>query len=64
MAFVAALIAVEKLLPWGRVATYGTAAVLLALGILMLAAPDAIPGLTVPDGGGGMPAMDSMKMGG
>jgi hypothetical protein len=30
----------------------------------MLAAPDAIPGLTVPHDGGGMPAMDSMKMGG
>jgi predicted metal-binding membrane protein len=48
MAFVAALIAIEKLLPWRRVATYGTAAVLLALGALMLAAPDAVPGLTIP----------------
>ena len=27
--------------------TYGTAA-LLALGVLLLAAPDAIPGLTIP----------------
>jgi predicted metal-binding membrane protein len=50
MAFIAALIAVEKTLPWRRVATYGTAAVLLCLGVLMLAAPDAIPGLTIPDG--------------
>jgi predicted metal-binding membrane protein len=48
MAFVAGLIAVEKLLPWRRVATYGTAAVLLILGVLMLAAPDAIPDLAVP----------------
>jgi predicted metal-binding membrane protein len=48
MAFVAALIAIEKLLPWRRVATFGTAAVLLALGVLMLAAPDAVPGLTIP----------------
>ena len=48
MAFVAALIAIEKLLPWRRVATYGTAAVLLALGVLILAAPDAVPGLTIP----------------
>jgi predicted metal-binding membrane protein len=54
MAFVAALIAVEKTLPWRRVATYGTATVLLALGVLLLAAPDAIPGLTIPDA---MPAM-------
>src|SRR4051794_26885565 len=51
MAFVAAIIATEKLLPWRRVATYGTAAVLLVLGVLMLAAPDAIPGLTLPQSG-------------
>jgi predicted metal-binding membrane protein len=47
-AFVAGIIAFEKLLPWRRVGTYGTAAVLLALAILLWAAPDAIPGLTVP----------------
>jgi predicted metal-binding membrane protein len=50
MAVVAGLIAVEKTLPWRRVATYGTAAVLLTLGVLLLAAPDAIPALTVPGG--------------
>ena len=50
MAFVAALIAAEKIVPWRRVATWGTAAILLALGVLMLAAPDAIPGLTIPHG--------------
>ena len=54
MAFVAALIAAEKLLPWRRSVTYGTAAILLALGIALLAAPDAIPGLTTPGGGGMM----------
>ena len=48
MAIIAGLIAVEKLLPWRRVATYGTVAVLLALGVLLLAAPDAVPGLTIP----------------
>jgi predicted metal-binding membrane protein len=48
MAFVAALITAEKLLPWRRVATYGTAGVLLALGLLLLAAPDAVPALTIP----------------
>jgi predicted metal-binding membrane protein len=58
MAFVAALIAAEKTLPWGRVMTYGTAAILLALGVLMVAAPDAIPGLTIP--GIGSPPMDEM----
>jgi predicted metal-binding membrane protein len=51
MAFVAGLIALEKTLPWRRVATYGTAALLLALGVLLFVAPDAVPGLTVPGGG-------------
>jgi len=57
MAFVAGLIAFEKLIPSRRVATYGTAGVLLALGLLMLVAPDVIPALTVPGGG---PMMDPM----
>jgi len=48
MAIVAGLIAIEKTLPWRRVATYGTAAVLLILGALLLAAPAVVPGLTVP----------------
>ena len=39
MAFVAALIALEKTLPWGRPATYATAAILLVLGIALIAAP-------------------------
>jgi predicted metal-binding membrane protein len=51
MAVVAGIIAVEKTLPWRRVVTFGTAGVLLLLGILMLAAPDALPGLTTPTGG-------------
>jgi len=51
MAFVSALIAVEKLLPWERVATYGTAAVLLGVALLLLAAPHALPGLTIPTAG-------------
>jgi len=57
MAFVAALIAVEKLVPWGRAATYGTAAVLLVLGVVLIAAPDAVPGLTTPGDGGMMDHM-------
>ena len=59
MAFVAGLIALEKTLPWRRVATYGTAVVLLTLGILLFAAPDAIPALTVP-GAGQMDGMEPM----
>ena len=48
MAVVAGLIAFEKLIPSRRLATYGTAAVLLVLGALMLAAPDVVPALTIP----------------
>jgi hypothetical protein len=54
MAFVAGLIALEKMLPWRRVATYGTAAILLVLAVLLIAAPDSVPGLTVPGDDGGM----------
>ena len=50
MALVAALIGLEKTLPWRRVVTWGTAAVLLALAIAVLAAPGAVPGLVVPVG--------------
>ena len=48
MALVAGLIALEKTLPWRRWTTFGTAAVLLVLGLLLLASPDAVPGLTLP----------------
>ncbi|MGI5133072.1 DUF2182 domain-containing protein [Pseudonocardia sp. CA-107938] len=48
MAFIAGLIAIEKTVPWRRVTTYTTVALLLTLGVLVLAAPDAVPGLTVP----------------
>jgi predicted metal-binding membrane protein len=58
MAFVAGLIAFEKLIPSRRTATYGTAAVLLVLGALLIAAPDTIPALTIPDGS--MPEMNQM----
>jgi predicted metal-binding membrane protein len=48
MAFVAGLIAVEKTVPWRRVATWGTAALLLAVGLVLIVAPDALPALTTP----------------
>jgi predicted metal-binding membrane protein len=48
MAVVAGLIAVEKTLPWRRVASYGTAALLLGLGLLLLAAPHSVPAFTTP----------------
>jgi predicted metal-binding membrane protein len=47
-ALVAALVALEKILPWRRVATRGTGAVLAALGVLLLAAPAAVPALKLP----------------
>jgi predicted metal-binding membrane protein len=52
MALVAAIIAAEKLLPWGREAVYATSALLLVLGVVLLVAPDALPGLTIPTGDG------------
>ena len=48
MALVAGLIAIEKTLPWRRTATYGTAALLLIMGVLILISPHAVPWLTVP----------------
>ena len=59
MAIVAGLIAIEKVLPWRRSASYATALVLLTLGMLVLVAPEALPGLTVP-GQDSMPVMTPM----
>jgi predicted metal-binding membrane protein len=50
MAVVAALITVEKVLPWRRIAVWSTTAILLVLAIGVFAAPDAIPGFVVPAG--------------
>jgi len=62
MALIAALIAVEKLLPWKALASGGIAAVLLVLGLGLAFAPASVPGLTVP---GSPEAMHSMeRMGG
>ena len=60
MAVVAVLIAFEKLIPSRRAAIYGTAAILFVLGVLLLAAPDAIPALTTP-GSDSMTPMDEMN---
>ena len=61
MIVIALLVAVEKMLPWGRVATVGVAVVLGALAIGVAVAPAQVPGLTVPSGGGGM-GMHGMEM--
>jgi predicted metal-binding membrane protein len=60
MAFVAGLIAAEKIVPWRRVAIYGTAVILLVLGMLLIAAPHAVPALTIP-GSHPMHQMPSMN---
>jgi len=58
MAFVAALIAIEKTVVVGRRAVTGaTAAILLVLGVAVIAAPASVPGLTIPGGPGAGPAM-------
>jgi predicted metal-binding membrane protein len=61
MAFVAALIALEKTVPFARAITYTTAALLLVLGLAMLVAPDAVPGLVIPHAGSGMGGGTSMR---
>ena len=48
MIVIAALIAVEKLLPWRQVGTVAVATVLAVLAIGVGAAPARVPGLTVP----------------
>ena len=60
MAIVAGVIALEKLVPWRRVAVFGTAVVLAVLGALLLTTPGALPGLTIP-GTGSMPGMSDMS---
>ena len=62
MAFIAALIAIEKLLPWKQVANRGIAVLLLALGLAVAFAPEDVPGLTLPDSPEASAAMEAMGM--
>jgi predicted metal-binding membrane protein len=64
MAFIAALIAIEKLLPWRALANRGVALLLVALGIAVAFAPDRVPGLTLPGSPQAARAMQSMGMDG
>ena len=61
MAFVAAMIAAEKLLPWKDVANRGVAVLLAVLAIGVAIAPERVPGLTLPDSPQARDAM--MQMG-
>ena len=58
MAFVAALIAVEKLLPSRLAANWSVTAVLTIVGIALLVSPTVVPGM--PDGASGMQHMTPM----
>jgi len=60
MAFIDALIAIEKLLPWRLLANRGIAVVLLALGLAVAFAPDSVPGLTQPNTAEAHQAMKAM----
>jgi hypothetical protein len=62
MAFIAALIAIEKLLPWKAVANRGIAVMLLVLGLVVAFVPDDVPGLVQPDSAEAQQAMQSMGM--
>jgi predicted metal-binding membrane protein len=48
MIVVTALVAIEKLLPWGRVAVWSTVLFVAVLGCAVAFAPDQVPGLTIP----------------
>jgi predicted metal-binding membrane protein len=62
MAFIAALIATEKLLPWRAVANRGIAVLLLALGLAVAIVPEDVPGLTEPGSAEASQAMEAMGM--
>jgi predicted metal-binding membrane protein len=62
MAFIAAVIATEKLLPWKAIANRGIAVVLLVLGLAVAAAPEDVPGLTLPGSPEAVRAMEAMGM--
>jgi len=60
MALIAGVISIEKVAPWRRAAPYGVAVLLAALAILVLAAPNWVPGLTIRHRPAG-PPMGSMN---
>lgn len=62
MALIAALIAIEKLLPWKQVANRGVAALLLVLGLAVAFQPEDVPGLTIPGSPEATRAMEAMGM--
>jgi predicted metal-binding membrane protein len=57
MAFIAALIAIERLVSRKDIAIRGIALLLLGLGLMVALAPAAVPGLTLPGSAAAMPEM-------
>jgi predicted metal-binding membrane protein len=64
MIVVAAMIAIEKLLPWKVLANRGIAIALLVLGLGIMLAPHRVPGLTLPGSPAAMRAMPHLCVGG
>ncbi|MFN2616387.1 MAG: DUF2182 domain-containing protein [Thermoleophilaceae bacterium] len=64
MAFVAALIAAEKLLPWSRSTSLSIAALLVVLGVSVALVPERVPGLVLPDSAQAHQSMRRMEGGG
>jgi predicted metal-binding membrane protein len=62
MVLIAALIAAEKLLPWGTVVNRGIAVFLAVLGIALAVVPEDVPALTIPGSPEAMRAMEAMGM--
>jgi predicted metal-binding membrane protein len=63
MAFVAGLIAIEKLTPWKGAANRAVAVTLVALGLAVAIVPEHVPGLTVPtSASNGMTMQDGSPM--
>jgi predicted metal-binding membrane protein len=60
MVFVAAIVAVEKLVPWRVIATHAVAITLLTLGLGVALVPGRVPGLTLPSSAVARHAMQSM----
>jgi predicted metal-binding membrane protein len=62
MVFIAALIAIEKLLPWKALANRTVAIVLLVLGLAVAFVPENVPGLVIPGSPEAARAMEAMGM--
>jgi len=61
MAFVAALIAIEKLAPWKTAANRAIAVMLVALGLAVAIVPEQVPGLTMPTSAGNGMTMEASR---